>query len=67
MWHLNYCSPFLFEEGQNPMTYRYIMYSEIFALFLVYLVQILMYRFTGSNNSFIQNNNFKDLGWLNKI
>lgn len=45
MWYLNFCSPFLFTNNTPPMYYRYIMYSEIFALFIIYVIFYFAYRF----------------------
>ena len=43
MWFLNYCSPFLFNFGSTYIN-RIIMYSEIFALFLVYVIFEILYK-----------------------
>ena len=48
MWFLNYCSPFLFNSG-STFTNRIIMYSEIFALFILYVIFLILYRVASGN------------------
>ena len=48
MWYLNYCSPFLYNTG-SIMSFRYIMYSEIAVLFLVYVAFMILYQVSGCN------------------
>lgn len=51
MWILNYCAPFIFRGTDNINAYRFIMFSEVFALFIVYFVIVLLYKVVGSNPS----------------
>lgn len=53
MWYLNYCSPFLYNPGSTYFN-RIIMYSEVAALFLVYVVFMILYRLASSNSSLTQ-------------
>lgn len=52
MWFLNYCSPFMYVRGSATFAYRFVMYSEIFAMFLIYLFHLVAYRFASGNDYF---------------
>ena len=44
MWFLNYCAPFNFRDDESINAYRFVLYSEVFALFFVYFVFIILYK-----------------------
>lgn len=48
MWYINYCSPFIYRDGTDPTTFRYIMFSCVLLLYLLYCVMILVYKIGGS-------------------
>lgn len=48
MWLLNYCSPFLYNSSGATASIRYVMYSCLALLFLVYAVYISIYKLIAS-------------------
>ncbi len=60
MWYLNYCSPFMFKTGTPPQIYRYVMYSELYALFIIYLIITIVYKFFGSTLQLMQKFSHRD-------
>ena len=60
-WYINYCSPFMYKSGPT-LIYRIIMYSEIFALVIVYFIFRLLFVFASRNYSITQR---RRLLWIN--
>ena len=47
MWYLNYCAPFIYDQGGSAQTIRYFFIATLAIEYIIYLFYIFKYKCTG--------------------
>ena len=55
MWYLNYCAPFIYDQGGSAQIIRYLFVASLIIEYIIYLFYIFKYKCMGCTSSFTQN------------